>query len=177
MVKVLAYNVVRRMGEIEVRQYPRTTLATVLGHEDNDAFGYLFNYIEGHNRARARVPMTAPVISARSTSEKIEMTAPVLSDSNSFSFVLPAEYDSSSAPEPIDDKVRIVDVPERRLAVLVFSGRATPNRVDRKAKILTGLLGQSGIETRGTPFLMRYNSPFSLPFLRRNEVACEIVEA
>jgi len=176
MVKLQPYTLIKQMGEIEIRDYPKTTLATVSGLEDTEAFGHLFDYIEGHNETRAHVPMTAPVLSTEDTSEKMEMTAPVISDARSFSFVLPVGYDSSNAPEPLDDQVKIVDVPQRRLAVLVFGGRATPNRVTRRIKTLTDLLEHSGIGTRGAPFLMRYNSPFSLPFLRRNEVAVEIAE-
>jgi hypothetical protein len=32
----------------------------------------------------------------------------------------------------------------------------------------------NGIATKGRPFLMRYNDPWTPPFLRRNEVAIEI---
>jgi len=177
MVEQQAYDVIDRIGKIEIRHYPKMTLATVSGREDNDAFGYLFNYIEGRNRSRTRLPMTAPVISTGSSSEKIEMTAPVISDEDSFSFVLPAEYDSMNAPEPLDDEVKLVEVPERRLAVLVFGGRATPKRVRQRTEILVNSLGRTGLEMKGTPFLMRYNSPFSLPLLRRNEVACEVTRS
>jgi len=176
MVKAQPYTLIRQMGEIEIREYPKSTIATVLGLEDYEAFGHLFNYIEGHNETRTHMPMTTPVLSTGSTSEKLEMTAPVISDARSFSFVLPAGYDTLNAPEPLDDQVKIVDVPGRRLAVLVFSGRATPNRVSRRTKALRDLLERGGIETKGDPFLMRYNSPFSLPFLRRNEVALEVAD-
>lgn len=177
MVEQQAYEVIDRIGEIEIRHYPKMTLATVSGREDNDAFGYLFDYIGGRNRSRTRLPMTAPVISTKSSSEKIEMTAPVISDEDSFSFVLPAEYDSSNAPEPLDDEVRLVEVPERRLAVHVFGGRATPKRVRQRTGILVKSISRIGLRMNGAPFLMRYNSPFSLPLLRRNEVACEITRS
>jgi hypothetical protein len=40
---------------------------------------------------------------------------------------------------------------------------------------LLRVLKENGISTRGSPFLMRYNSPFAPGFLRRNEVGVEVV--
>jgi len=46
--------------------------------------------------------------------------------------------------------------------------------VEKKTAELLDMLREKGIETKGTPFLMRYNDPWTPPFLRRNEVAIEV---
>lgn len=47
-------------------------------------------------------------------------------------------------------------------------------RVEDKTIELIKTLQNNNIETKGQPFLMRYNDPWTPPFLRRNEVAIEV---
>ena len=170
MVKKVEYSVVSRIGDVEIRRYDRIVLATVTGRSDNDSFRLLFNYIQGDNRARKKIAMTAPVIS----SEKIPMTAPVISGGGSFSFVLPDNYDIRTAPEPLEPDIKLEEVPSRTLAVLRFSGRTSKRSLDKKYKALLSTIKESGIVTLGSPFLMRYNSPFVPGPFRRNEVAVKV---
>jgi len=172
MVEIAHYEVAGRIGEIELREYPELVLATVAGQGDNSAFRLLFSYISGENRTRKKIPMTAPVIS----SEKIEMTAPVISDANSFSFVMPLKYSLEEIPEPLDSHIRIQRIPARRLAVIRFKGYARQKSVNEVKARLVSALQTSGIATVGQPFLMRYNSPWTLGFMRRNEIGIEIVQ-
>ena len=116
--------------------------------------------------------MTAPVI----TSEKIEMTAPVISDANSFSFVMPLNYKLEEIPEPLDSRIRIQKLPARRLAVIRFKGYARQKSVNEVKARLLSALQTSGIATVGEPFLMRYNSPWTLGFMRRNEIGIEVAQ-
>jgi len=166
----IEYKVIEADGEMEIRAYPRIVLATVYALSDNDAFGILFEYIQGHNRSKRRISMTVPVIS----SERIAMTAPVISTDKSFSFVLPSTFTAETAPEPLDERVRIEAFPERRVAVVRFRGRANYETVSRKAAELLAFVRARGLEPRGKPFLMRYNPPFVPGLLRRNEVAVEL---
>jgi hypothetical protein len=170
MVEIARYEVAGRIGEVELREYPELMLATVTGQQDDSAFRLLFSYISGGNRSRKKIPMTAPVI----TSEKIEMTTPVISDANSFSFVMPLKYKPEEIPEPLDPRIRIQKLPARRLAVIRFKGYAWKKSVDQvRSRLLSALL-TSGIATVGEPFLMRYNSPWTPGFMRRNEVGIEV---
>lgn len=159
-----------KSGEIEFRHYPELVLATVDTAGDDAGFNLLFAYISGSNKPREKIPMTAPVI----TSQNIPMTAPVVSDAGSMSFVLPAGTKREETPDPLDSRVRIVTVPERDIAVLRFSGYASPEDVDAATSRLREGLGNEGIMTTGRPFLMRYDSPWTPGFLRHNEVALEI---
>jgi hypothetical protein len=166
----IPYAVTGKSGEIEFRQYPELVLATVDTAGDDAGFNLLFAYISGSNKPREKIPMTAPVI----TSQKIPMTAPVVSDAGSMSFVMPAGTKRDETPDPLDSRVRIVTVPERDIAVIRFSGYAPPEDVDAATSRLQEGLKTAGIGTAGQPFLMRYDSPWTPGFMRRNEVAMEI---
>jgi effector-binding domain-containing protein len=172
MVEIARYEEAGRTGEVEFREYPELILASVSGQGDNSAFRRLFSYISGENRTRKKIEMTAPVI----TSEKIEMTAPVISDASSFSFVMPLKYKLEEIPEPLDSRIMIQRIPARRLAVIRFKGYAKRKSVEEVKSRLLSALQESGIVTVGEPFLMRYNSPWTLSFMRRNEIGIEITE-
>ncbi|MDD1672227.1 MAG: heme-binding protein [Methanomicrobiales archaeon] len=170
MVETAAYEETGRIGEIELRKYPSLMVATVTGYAENEAFGFLFRYISGRNRTKQKMAMTAPVI----TSEKIEMTAPVVSDATSMAFVLPSRFSRDTSPEPLDAQVHIQEFPAREVAVLRFKGYADEASVAEITTRLLSNLGREGITVLGSPFLMRYNSPWTPGFLRRNEMGVEI---
>ena len=173
MVEIARYEEVGRIGEVELRKYPELILATVTGDTDDSAFGLLFRYISGANRKRKKISMTAPVI----TSEKIEMTTPVISDANSFSFVMPLKYKPEEIPEPLDSNIRIQNIPARKLAVIRFKGYAREKSVSEVKFRLLSILKENGIPTVDEPILMRYNSPWTPGFMRRNEVGIEITQS
>jgi hypothetical protein len=89
-------------------------------------------------------------------------------------FYLPPTYDLDSAPVPTDPSIELVVVPERTLAVGRFSWRPTDDRVAREADRLVETLERADVPTVGEPFFMGYDAPWTLPFLRRNEVAVEV---
>jgi effector-binding domain-containing protein len=169
MVQHVKYDVVKTLGKIEIRHYKPIVIARVL-EQDGDAFNILFRFIAGNNRKKAKVEMTAPVIS-----ENIDMTAPVLSDSKSMAFAMPENFRLETTPEPIDQRVEIQRIPERDVAVLRFSGRWTESSFKKKSEELLEELRKAGVKTKGTVFAMLYNSPFTPWFMRRNEVAAEVL--
>jgi len=168
MVEKAEYTVVREIGSVEIRRYPSLIVARVEGHRDG-AFNILFKFITGGNRQRAEVAMTAPVIS-----ESIEMTAPVLSESDSMSFVMPKKFSMDTVPEPLDDRIKIVEMPERYLGVLRFSGRWNSSIFEKRSGELLTILEEVGVQTMGSVFSMLYNPPYTPWFMRRNEVAIEV---
>ncbi len=115
--------------------------------------------------------MTAPVV----TPEKITMTTPVLTRENYMAFVIPSSYTKDTVPTPSNPLVRIEVQPEKTMAVLRFSGRTHESTVKKYTHILLSTLKNKNIQAKGEPILMRYNSPFTPGFLRRNEVAVEIL--
>jgi hypothetical protein len=175
MVQSVKYEVARKIDKVEIRRYPKITVAKVANAE-SDSFGLLFRFISGDNRQKEKVKMTAPVVS-QDVSRDIAMTSPVLSDFSNegyMAFVMPSDFDLESTPEPLDSRVRIEEFPARVLAVLRFSGSWSESHFEAKTKELLKELMVAKIRTKGDVFTMLYNPPFTPGFLRRNEVAIEI---
>lgn len=179
--KQVAYQVVDRVGsEIEVRRYSPQVVAetaVVVGESRdrrNVAFRRLFRYISGANRVRRKVAMTTPVELQGATSAAVPMTAPVETrgseDETVMRFFLPAEFTVDTAPQPTDPKVHITELPQRLLAALRFTGSRAPDQIDRHEQDLERAVGRSQWRMTGTPTAMFYDPPWTLPFLRRNEV-------
>jgi len=161
----------KKIEDIEIREYPELILATVKNNDDDSAFGLLFNYISGENVKEEKIKMTAPVI----TSEKIPMTAPVITKKNYMAFVMPSNYTKESIPTPTNSKVNIEIEKNRKIATLRFSGYTTQKNISKKIEKLLEGVKINKLKTIGEPFLMRYNSPFAPGFLRRNEVGIQII--
>jgi hypothetical protein len=178
------YTVVSTHDAFELRHYPPYLVAEVdvaggLDDGGNRAFRILAGYIFGDNQSADKMKMTAPV-EARPAGdgEKMAMTAPVTATAategmTTFSFVMERKYTRDTLPAPNDERIRIVEMPERVMAVRRYSGRWTKSGSQANLETLRAALSDAGIETVGQPVLARYNSPFSLPFLRRNEVMIE----
>jgi hypothetical protein len=174
MTESTSYEVLETFDGVEIRRYSTIILAKVSGLSDDMAFRILFRYITGENKVRQDIAMTVPVISTGPTYQRIAMTRPVLSDEESFSFVVPSFYSITTVPQPVDERVRMVEVKPRKLAVLRFSGRMHQEAIEAKEAELLRAVSGRGLKTRGGAFLMRYNGPGTPGFLRRNEVAIEI---
>jgi hypothetical protein len=168
MVASVKYEIVRKLSKVEIRQYPNIVIARVEGYED-EGFGLLFRFISGENKQKTKVKMTAPVVSQR-----IGMTAPVLSDTGSMAFVMPEAYRIETTPEPLDNRIKIVEIPARVVAALRFSGRWSESLFNAKTKELLEELAKVKIKTIGNVFTMLYNAPYTPGFMRRNEVAIEV---
>jgi hypothetical protein len=178
------YAVRLRSGNVEYREYEPYLVAETLvqgsAHFDgagNEGFRRLFRYIAGGNTSRARIPMTAPV-SQMAQSEKIAMTVPVQQTGSAagwrVAFMLPRQYTLDTAPVPSDSRVRVVAVPGKLMAVLRYSGRWTERNFAVHRDELLQALAAAGINPAGEPQLARYNAPYTLPFLRRNEVSVNV---
>ena len=117
--------------------------------------------------------MTAPV-NQESRSEKIAMTAPVnqqrAGDKWVVSFLMPAEYTMQTLPEPTDPAVRLREVPARKMAAVRYSGTWSQKRYEKQRTGLEEFIENQGLEIMGEAIFARYDPPFQLPFLRRNEV-------
>jgi hypothetical protein len=170
MTQEIPYSVVKKIDKFEIRKYPEVILAVVKDNSNDSGFGLLFQYISGENKTRHRIAMTAPVI----TSEKIAMTAPVITKKDYMAFALPSSYTRETTPIPTNPAVKIEIQPEKDMAVYRFSGHTTHTRVEKFIQDLITKLQNQNISIIGEPILMRYNSPFTPGFLRRNEVAIEI---
>ncbi len=179
------YQSVATVGVIDIRLYGERIAAEteVTGDSDaarNQGFRRLAGYIFGGNARRDSIAMTAPVAQAGAAgSQTIAMTAPVAqtpagADRWTVQFFMPAAYAIDELPVPNDPAVRLVSVPAQTYAVLRFSGVGSVRAVEtHKAELLAGLTG-SGWTARGEPVVWFYDPPWTLPPLRRNEVAVRV---
>ncbi|WP_052440455.1 heme-binding protein [Geobacter sp. OR-1] len=172
------YKVAQENGIFEVRDYEPHILAETLvdgSLEDagSKAFRRLFNYISGANHSRSSIEMTAPV-SQEPKGEKITMTAPVSQQASAgkwaVSFMMPASYTLATLPVPDDSSITLRQVPARRMAAVRYSGTWSEKNYLENKERLENWIRENGFVIRGEPVWARYNPPFTLWFLRRNEI-------
>ncbi len=172
------YTVVSRDAGFEIRDYPPSIVAETvvdgpLEEAGNRAFGRLFGYISGKNRAGGKIAMTAPV-SQRPSSEQIPMTAPVgqrpAEGGWAVSFVMPASYTMETLPAPESPEVKLRPLPACRMAAVRYSGVWSEERFLRYKGELESWMANGGLTIVGPAVWARYNAPFTPWFLRRNEV-------
>ena len=101
------------------------------------------------NKDTNKIAMTAPVLS-KTSSSKIAMTAPVLSSANDMRFVLPKKFKTKEdAPQPTDTRVELIDVPERMVAVKTFSGLISMDQSETMANEFKAALEAQGFICKG----------------------------
>ncbi len=175
-----AFAVQAMLGEVEIRRYdPRLAAETVVGGDElaarSEGFGRLARYIFGGNRAQSRIAMTAPVAQDAQT---IAMTAPVAQTAEPggwrIRFFLPSALTLATAPVPNDPQVVVAEVPAETVAVLRFTGSTGPAAVAAARQRLLAALATSPWRAVGEPVAWFYDPPWTLPPLRRNEVAVPV---
>ncbi|MET0476108.1 MAG: heme-binding protein [Mycobacterium sp.] len=176
----------RRLGNgVEIRRYePRIAAETTVTADEEAArtagFRRLAGYIFGANDGGATIAMTAPVAQRREGT-KIAMTAPVAQSAAAdgdwiIRFYMPSKWTMDELPSPDDDRVRLVTVPSETFAVLKFSGNRDAKAVAAYTERLENTLRAYGFEATGDPVAWFYDPPWTLPFVRRNEVAIPVTE-
>ena len=172
------FTVQRTLDGIELREYSPYTVAEVMVVADandagNRAFPILAGYIFGKNKGERKMAMTAPVTQA-AVPMKLEMTAPVTQTPTAggylVQFVLPKGVTTANAPEPLDARVMLRDVPAKRVAVIRYSGFWSESNYNEHLAQLQKGLRAATIAWTGEPVLSRYDPPFTPWFLRRNEI-------
>jgi len=196
-----AFEMLEKVENIEIRQYRPVIVAETfvdgdLGSASNDGFRLIADYIFGNNlstrgagdKSSEKIAMTAPVlVEPTAHSEKIAMNAPVKVEPQGDSvggvmrskrwrvqFTMPSEYSMATLPKPRNPAVTLREVPGKRYAVLVFSGFAGEEKVQQKSDELLAWLKAKNRRAIATPQVARYNPPWTLPFLRRNEILVEV---
>lgn len=184
-VEELKYELILREGNNEIRRYPAYIVAQVTVDTDekpeSKAFRILAGYIFGDNKSKSSIAMTAPVMTnEKKVSEKINMTAPVLMESTennktTMSFSMPSKYSIQDLPEPNDKRVKLANVSEHFMAAFVFSGFWGKEKNAKLAEDLKQwLVKHPEYRQISKPFFAGYNPPWTLPFLRRNEILIKL---
>lgn len=89
-------------------------------------------------------------------------------------FVLPEDYTLQSAPEPLDPEVKLRKLPPSTIAVVTFSGLHSAANLEKYSRQLQAWLEKQGYRAISEPRLASYDPPWTIPFLRRNEVQITI---
>jgi hypothetical protein len=181
LVEQPAYTVIRSFGDVEIRDYPPMIVAEVevTGERKaaiNAGFRQIADYIFGNNSPAQKIAMTAPV--TQQAGEKIAMTAPVSQQSAGrvwkVRFVMPSRHKLEVLPKPKNPSVTLVSLPAERFAAIKFSGLAGDEAIARFKQRLFDGLAEQGLAPQGEVIMAFYNPPWTLPFMRRNEILVKI---
>lgn len=175
------YQVVDRNDNTEIREYPSAIVAeTEVSGERNEAIGQGFrtiaDYIFGNNTSAEKVAMTAPVTQQRV--EELAMTAPMTQQGDGLTwrvrFFMPAGLTIKTLPRPNNPSVKLKELSDKRFAVIRFSGVASQESLKLHTEELNRFVREKHLNALSSPAYAFYNPPWTLPFLRRNEVMVEI---
>lgn len=180
------YTILTEDDDFEVREYASYVVAETTTQGDYDdaetsAFYRLFDYISGENEGERSLAMTAPVLQEAAEGEELAMTAPVLIEESSaeksswtMAFVLPADVTIDTAPIPTNPDVRLREVPAQRVATIRYGGLRSEEKIERYSQQLLEWIEEQGLRPTSEPRYAGYDPPFTIPFLRRNEVQVDV---
>jgi hypothetical protein len=162
------YRVVKRLDDLEIREYEACVLMQVTVNGDftsagSIAFRPLVNFISGSNDSRQKIAMTAPVIQE-----------PVNNQEHIVSFVLPAGMHPDDVPVPSDARVKMVAQPVHFAAARRFGGGWNENRFHEEGEHLLNAVKAAGLAPIGAIYWARFDPPWKPGFLKRNEAIIKI---
>ena len=155
------YEVVKENQEYEIRKYSDRLVIETNSIEGN-GFRKLFNYISGNNEKNQEIKMTVPV------------TQEIKNGNMTMQFYLPLKFNKDNAPKPSNSDIKILNIEGGYYAVIKYSGRSSDKNFLKNKNILEKQLKQDNITIISPPIRASYNSPFTLPMLKRNEVMYKI---
>lgn len=177
------YRVVKTLmgkkNKVEIRTYEPYVVAEYEAKEGTD----MDNALSGGFRAIAGYIFARDQPGA--TKQKIAMTSPVRlemegAEKHKVSFVMPSKYNKDNLPPCSNQEVKIREVGETTVAALTFSGSRksiTPKTIqDKKNRILDVLRENDLTGDPETVMVYQYHPPFTLGFLRKNEVLLKVQE-
>ena len=152
--------VLRTDGDFELRAYPALMVVETPMAADgsDDGFMRLFNYLRGHNEAKLKIAMTAPVLISGSATNR------------SMAFIMPAALATNQIPQPTDGSLHVRSWPGGCLAVLRYSGgRNSTLEKESLAKLQAWMAAQKLTILSG-PVYGYFDPPWVPNFWRHNEV-------
>ncbi len=182
------YTILNQSEDFELRRYdPQIVAETWVSGDQKEAgnkgFKVLADYIFGNNTApsgeSSKISMTSPVKmqpqkADSDQSQKIAMTAPVAMQQNDgkwrVRFVMPSKYTMQTLPKPNNSAVSIIEVPVQTYGVNKFSGFTGEQKVADKTQELKNWMQSQNLTLVADAEMARYDPPWTLPFMRRNEV-------
>lgn len=183
------FSIIEKSEPFELRAYAPQLIAEVKVEGDLDTassqgFRLIAAFIFGQNKVSEKISMTVPVGIETAQSTKIAMTVPVGIEASKdsakgvnqwvFSFVMPSEYTMATLPKPLNPLVTIRELPAQKRAAITFSGFYNEAKVLEKTKALEEWVKSKQWQAIGSPQFARYNPPWSIPFMRRNEILISV---
>ena len=155
------YETISENKNYEIRKYfDRLVIET--DSTEGNGFRKLFNYISGNNEEKKEIKMTVPV-----TQEN--------KDGNmKMQFYLPSKFNKDNTPKPSNPEIKVLNIEGGYYAVIKYSGRSSDKNFIKNKNILEKELKKDNIVILSPPIRASYNSPFTLPMLKRNEVMFRI---
>lgn len=163
------YAVIQKSKNIEMRDYNSIIIAQVeIPLKDrktaaSEGFRLIADYIFGNNISKKKIAMTVPVMQ-----QEIENAWQIR-------FVMPSEYDMNALPKPYNQKVNILSLDKKRFAVIRFSGLASDINISQNTEKLRDFIKLNKLKSNQIAIYAFFNPPWTLPFLRHNEIMIEIV--
>jgi hypothetical protein len=162
------YSVVEACDLYEVRDYEEYSVASTNMPQGEDmltagtSFNALAGYLFGDNQESKAMGMTTPVTTTSLGEMRFYLAEPKI-------------------PLPLEsDEVDIMEIPAARLAVRKFTGFATDGEIARQKDTLLQALEMDGVEL-DVPHgaivphvVFQYNPPYTIPIVRRNEIAVPV---
>jgi hypothetical protein len=165
-----AYKTIKREGDFELRAYETLHLAKVTlpatdkrSKNMDGSFMKLFRFIDGQNEREEKISMTTPVIVERGDKE------------SSMSFVMPEITVAKGLPTPKGD-VKFAKIPPVKIAVVRFAGVSNNQKEAEKLTALQAWMTKEKLTPQLTPLFAFYDPPWTLGFMRRNEVLLRVKE-
>ena len=151
------YQIVKSTDIYEIRKYSDRLAVQVVSTTGDNSFRKLYNYISGNNEKKQEIKMTIPVTQ---TEKSGNMT---------MQFYLPSKFSIENVPDPTNTDVEVINIEGGYYAVIRYSGRASEENFIKHKNILEDKLIKDNISIQSPPIKAIYNSPFTLPIMRRNE--------
>ena len=155
------YEVVKENQKYEIRKYPDRLVIETNSIKGN-GFRKLFNYISGNNEKNQEIKMTVPV------------TQEIKNGNMTMQFYLPSKFNKDNAPKPSNSEIKVLTIEGGYYVAIKYSGRSSDKNFLKNKDILEKELKQDNIIILSPPIRASYNSPFTLPMLKRNEVMYKI---
>ena len=156
-----SYETIKSNKVYEIRKYSDRLVIETNSIQGN-GFRKLFNYISGNNEEKKEIKMTVPV------------TQEVKNGNMTMQFYLPSKFNKTNTPKPSNSEIKVLTIEGGYYAVIKYSGRSSDQNFLKNKDILEKQLKQDNITILSPPIRASYNSPFTLPMLKRNEVMYRI---
>ena len=162
------FKLIEISNNIQIREYQNILIAITnkqspYNSATSSGFRTLANYIFGGNKEQVKMPMTAPVFTTIPGNESI-----------SISFVMPNKYSKNDLPKPVSKDIEFKNLELGMTAVIQFGMWATPERIQKMKSKLEKYLDTNNLEPSSDYLVAQYNSPWTLPPFRRNEILVSI---